>query len=203
MIREVRAPAILGGSFDPIHIGHLHLADAALRSGLYDSVFFVPAYRSPHKRNGAVASDSLRREMVEAAVECREHMHVLNWELDRKGTSYTIETVRELITILPNRTTPGLILGDDLLDGFERWREVSELVRTTVLTIGARATDDPGEDSRVAKLKALGATVQVLSNAVIPLSSSDIRYRIGAGEAYRDLVPYNVYEIIERDALYR
>ena len=203
MIAEAQSPAIFGGSFDPIHIGHLHLADAALHSGLFDSVFFVPAYRSPHKRDGAVASDAARRELVEAAVSQRDGMHVLSWELDRMGTSYTVDTVREVQEVLPDCSAPGLILGDDLLDGFERWREVDELVRMTVLTIGARASKDPGDDARIAKLKSLGARVQVLSNAVLPVSSSDIRRRIEAGEAYRDLVPVEVYDIIERRTLYR
>lgn len=203
MIPEVRAPAILGGSFDPIHIGHLHLADAALHSGLFDSVFFVPAYRSPHKRDGAIASDSDRRDMVEAAIGPREHMHVLNWELDRMGTSYTVDTIRDLRAVLPDDSIPGLILGDDLLDGFESWRDVHELVTMTVLTIGARATDAPGDDPRITRLKALGAEVRVLSNAVLPISSSEIRRRIVAGEAYRDLLPTGVYDIIERQTLYR
>ncbi|MFP4643580.1 MAG: nicotinate (nicotinamide) nucleotide adenylyltransferase [Spirochaetales bacterium] len=203
MIDEARSPAILGGSFDPIHIGHLHLADAALHSGLFDSVFFVPAHKSPHKEDGAVASDSRRRQMVEAAIAKRDRMHMLSWELERRGTSYTIETVHKLRGLLPARVLPGLILGDDLLDGLERWRSVNELVQSTVLTIGARATGYPAEDPRVVKLKSLGATVEVLSNAVLPISSSEIRRRIRAGEAYRDLVPENVYEIIETHALYR
>ncbi len=200
---DSKAPAILGGSFDPIHIGHLHLADAALHSGLFDVVYFVPAYRSPHKRNGAVASDTARKEMVEAAVEHREHMHVLNWELERMGTSYTVDTVRGVRATLSEDMAPGLILGDDLLDGFERWKHMDELVLTTVLTIGARDSDDPREDPRIAKLEALGGTVRVLSNAVLPVSSSDIRRRIEDGEAYRDLVPVEVYDIIERRTLYR
>lgn len=202
---RTRRPALFGGSFDPLHIGHMHLADAALASGHFDGVFFVPARQSPHKDNGYHASDEDRLGMVETAIEGREGMHLLTWELEREGPSYTITTVRRMRGLIDPEVRPGLIIGDDLIADFETWRGYEQLIANTVLTIGARpaAGSPDGDDPLLERLEKLGATYELLSNAHLSISSSEIRKRVANGDAFRDLVPRPVYDIIETRHLYR
>lgn len=202
-MREIRKPALFGGSFDPLHVGHLHIADAALGDGRFDAVFFVPAYRSPHKADGYGAPDEARIAMVRSSIDRRERMHLLRWELERPGPSYTIDTLDHFIEAYNGDEPPGLIIGDDLLERFHTWERYEEILERATLVVGARPPDEPAGRSRHRRLDELGARFVELDNAPIAISATDIRRRVAAGLPYRDLVPEAVYNIIETHKLYR
>ncbi len=202
MIKTCR-PALFGGSFDPLHIGHLHIADAALSGGRFDAVFFIPAFRSPHKADGYGAPDSARLEMVRSSIDRRERMYLLSWELERPGPSYTIDTLEQFIREYDGDESPGLLVGDDLLEHFHTWERYKEILAMATLVIGGRPEADPARMSRSQRLEELGARYVELDNAAIAVSASDIRRRVASGLPYRDLVPETVYEIIEMHQLYR
>lgn len=203
-----KRPAMLGGSFDPVHLGHLHLADSALATGHFDLIYLVPARRNPHKECSYRASDRDRRDMLCAAVEGRPGLAVLDWELERFGPSYTADTLEQIRRVLPDpKQRPGLILGDDLLQRFEEWHEYRRILDAAVLLVGLRNGGQNNHassaDERASKLARLGAQFELLPNATLPVSSTEVRERIAEGLPYRDLVPESVYAIIESRKLYR
>lgn len=186
--------AIFGGSFDPVHIGHLFIAEE-VRVGLaFDKVIFIPARRSPLKKNIPGATNEQRLEMLKLALNGREDFSISDVELFRQGPSYTIDTIRELQAQGRVGEHPGLVIGDDLTGSFSAWKEYEELRRIVRLVV-ARREGVIEEDS-------LGE-YQVVENAMIPVSSSQIRERVRHGRAFRYLVPEPVYQCIEANGIYR
>jgi len=181
---------ILGGTFDPPHLGHLHLADMASKHFDGLPVVFIPAFSPAHKSSRGVSPASVRLAMLEAALAGTE-WRVETLELDRGGISYTIETVRELKERYGLKEPPGLIMGDDLAEGFSRWKNPEEILQETKIVLAARQGGVPFPYPHVA-----------LANAVLPVSSSDIRRRIEEGQAFRFLLPPGVYDYIAEHGLY-
>lgn len=179
---------IYGGTFDPIHHGHLILArEARERLGL-DKVIFVPARIAPHKR-AAFASAEMRLSMLQAAVKGEEGLEVDDCELRRPPPSYTINTVEQLQQREPEAEIYCLI-GEDNLAGLAAWRQFDRLrkvVRFVVLDrTGAEATHGYPIIARK-----------------IDISATGIRKRVASGQSIRYLVPASVEEIIRRNKLYR
>lgn len=189
--------AILGGSFNPVHIGHLALAEDVRLSLGFDRIIFIPAFHSPFKKTPAGATASDRLFMLEAALRGNEGFAVDSCELDRGGLSFTIDTVRYVRESY--RCTPALIMGDDLVKGFPSWKEADEIARLADIIVARReGTGRLPEDCA----RLLGDGVRFLSNPVLPVSSSLIRARISAGESWRYLVPEAVYRYISEHKLY-
>ena len=213
---------LFGGSFNPIHIGHLALADEVCSVLGYDRVLFIPTYKAPHKdaRDEVAAGDRL--EMVRRACEGDERFAVESCEIDRGGISYTCDTVAFLeekyASVLEGKI--GLIMGDDLLPGFHLWKNAEELSRRCQLILARRPMTI---ESRAHANTPHGAYAQAsfadnldydfstdplfdgaarLSNAAIPLSSTDIRTRAGEGRGFKYLVPAAVFRYIMERRLY-
>lgn len=186
--------ALFGGSFDPVHIGHLFIAEEVRLTLKFDRVLFVPARQSPLKRKLPGATNEQRLEMLRLAIEGREDFAIAEVELGRRGPSYTIDTIRELQDAGDIGEHPGLIIGDDLTSTFAQWKEYEELRRVVRIIVAKRegliADDSLGE-------------YEVVDNAVIPVSSSQIRERARRGRAFRYLVPEPVYQFIETNGIYR
>jgi nicotinate-nucleotide adenylyltransferase len=185
--------AILGGSFDPIHAGHLLVADEVRRHFGYDTVLFVPVGRAPHKNRPPVASAEHRLAMVQLALADRPEFACSSYEIEQEGPSYTISTVRHLLESGTVTGRPGLIIGDDLAAGFSDWREADDLERLVDLIIVGR----PGYAGKVRRRH------RRLETLLLPISSSEIRRRVSAGEPWRDLVPTAVWRYIREHSLYR
>lgn len=192
---------MLGGSFNPVHIGHLVLAEEVrLRLG-YDRVLFVPANIPPHKElaEGASAKDRLR--MLELAAEGNPFFRVDGCELERGGVSYTFDTLadigRRLGSSLEGKI--GLVIGDDLVDGFEKWHRYRELPAVSDIVLARRVARAPQD------APAFGYRHTELLNAVLPVSSSEIRRNIASRPrhgGWRYLVPDSVYRYIKQRRLY-
>lgn len=185
---------IFGGSFDPVHTGHLFVADEALHALQYDRVLFVPAHQSPLKGHAPWGAAHHRVAMLKLATTGRREFQVSTVELDRQGQSYTIDTIRTLQEDGWLEGRPGLLIGDDQIADFDKWKAFRQLRDLVDLVVVGREL--PRVDDSV-----LGAYRRV-DNALIPISSSEIRRRISAGEPVRYLLHDKVYEYIVRHAVY-
>lgn len=187
----VRRTGLFGGSFDPIHVGHLILArDAREQLGL-DRVIFIPAAISPHKlrREPAPAPAKARLEMVRAAVEGEPGFEVEGCELGREGPSFTIDTVRWLRERNPADAF-FYFVGEDNLALLHTWREIAELRRLVQFVALARdASAVACELPRVSRQ--------------IDVSSTEVRKRVARGQSIRYLLPHRACEVIYRNGLYR
>ncbi len=209
--REGRASAIimkigiLGGSFNPIHLGHLIIAQDALEAFGLDRILFMPCASPPHKTAAEMVSAEHRREMVEAAVADHAPFDVSAVEIERGGVSYSIDTVRQLQADDPDPEW-NLIIGGDSLAEFHLWRDVEELLQLcAVLTIVR-----PGfERDQIAASLGLEPdwTKKLLAHVAtghsVKISSSDVRSRIRGGLPIRYLVPDTVSAYIDAHGLYR
>jgi nicotinate-nucleotide adenylyltransferase len=179
---------VFGGTFDPIHIGHLAIANAALDDLRLDRVYFVPAHRSPLKEKGPVADAADRLDMLRAAIRDEPRFRVSTFELDREGPSYTVDTLEAL----RDEGDLFLILGGDAYGEFARWREPERVRALATVVVAAR----PGAANAP-------AGVQMLDAPLIDISSRELRARAARGRSLRYLVPEAALRYIEERRLYR
>ena len=199
--------AVLGGSFNPIHIGHLHLADTVINAFGFDRLLLVPANISPFKAPDNSASPADRLDMILASITGNTKITAEDMELRRGGVSYTIDTIREIIDRYHPDGKPALILGDDLTADFCKWKDAEELARITDIII-ARRMINAGQ-----AMPEFPYPHVVLNNEVMDISSAMIRNRIAGktgnsentagSQAWHYLVPQGARFIIESRGLYR
>lgn len=192
---------LFGGSFDPVHHGHLLSAqDAREQLGL-DRVVFVPAAVSPFKTQDLPASGIDRAAMLEAATANLPWAEVNRVELERDGVSYTIDTARALAAERPKANWT-LLIGMDNLSTFHKWREAKALIDlvdiVTLARPGSRAPKSLHLPKRLEQ-KLLG---RVLRSRRVDISSTEIRKRVQARKAINNLVPSSVLSYIDKTALY-
>jgi nicotinate-nucleotide adenylyltransferase len=185
--------AILGGSFNPIHIGHLLLADAVLSSFSYDRIILVPAFQSPLKDESKGADPRDRLDMLLASVAADPRFGVDDCELRREGISYTLDTVEDIDWRYRPQGRPGLILGDDLAANFHRWKGAGELASITDIIVAHRTSREDLPFPYAHKR---------LENPIIEVSSGSVRESIRTGRGWEYLVPPGARFIIQDRALY-
>lgn len=198
---------ILGGTFDPPHIGHLALAQEAAARLRLDRVWFAPAADPPHKRGRVGASASDRAAMVELAIADNERFALERVDLDRPGPSYTVDT----LDILRARWGPdvwiGFILGWDMLLYLPKWHDpAAVLARLDALIVARRpgALDEEGALARLeTTLPGLRERLKPLDAPQLEISSTGLRERIAAGLPVRYLTPDPVRAYISEHGLYR
>ena len=181
---------VFGGTFDPVHVGHLAIAQAALDTAHLDRVVFVPARRSPLKHREPLASAEDRLLMLEAAAKDEPRFTVSRVELDRAGPSYTVDTLETL----RGDGDLYLILGSDALADLEKWRS-PERIRELAKILVARRPGAPEPDA------ASGA--RTFDAPCLDISSRELRARASRGLSLRYLVPDEVWRHIARRGLYR
>ena len=197
---------LFGGSFDPIHCGHLVVAEQARERLALDRVVFVPGRRPPHKLGKRLAPAEHRLRMVELAVEGHAGFEVSDVELRREGPSYSLVTVQQLQAAHPDWDICFLI-GADTLPELPTWYHIAELASVCQFAVFAR----PGESlDDVAPLRGTLSDAQIAAIREhcfeIPLmgiSSTDVRRRVGEGRSLRYLVPEPVRLYIHEHGLYR
>ena len=199
--------AIFGGSFDPVHLAHLVLAEYAREARSLDKVVFVPASRPPHKPQGPLAPGSERFEMLRLAVAHNPHFEVSAMELERDVPSYTLVTVRETARNLDPECELHLILGSDSLHDLPNWWHAQELVRAARIVCLERPGFPLGRLDDLEACFGAQAVAAIREGIVraplLEISSSDIRRRIALGRSIRYLVPEPVREYIAARKLYR
>lgn len=214
--------AIYGGSFNPIHIGHLSLADDVALSLGYDKIIFVPTFIPPHKQLSASVSPMSRMAMLEAAVADNSRFEIETCEFQRGGISYTIDTVKFLMKKYKGKLDGkfGLILGQEIAAEFEKWKDpdgvaaLCDIIIAKRRILGDRRAVDHNapRGDYVGGIQSSGNFMDVgdsfkwshilLDNFILPISSSEVRARIASGKGWRYLVPLAVYEYIVANRLY-
>jgi nicotinate-nucleotide adenylyltransferase len=198
MKRRQKAPArigIFGGTFDPIHVGHLVIAETAREQLGLAKVIFMTAAVAPHKR-GTPATPAIHRlAMVRTAIRGSKALHASDLEVRNGGVSYTVDTVRFLSSVFPGKEL-WLIMGSDNLKDFSSWKEPGELLRLCRVAVYER----PGYPVSPRSLKRTKAVV--LEGGIMDVSATLLRKLQSRGRSIQFLVPSSVERYIQRHRLY-
>ena len=193
---------IFGGTFDPPHLGHLVLAEAAREQLQLDKVLWVVAGQSPLKPQGAATSVEVRLQLAQAAIAGHPAFAVSRVDVDRPGPHYSVDTVALIAAQHPGAAL-FFIMGEDSLRDLPRWRRPADLAAHSRLAVFQR----PGIDTDLTELEAaipgLAGRVVLVEAPQIDIAASDVRDRARAGRSLRYLVPDAVRAIIEQQGLYR
>lgn len=195
--------AILGGSFNPIHNGHIAMADAAHEMCKTD-VVLMPNKTTYYKDNKVFASDEDRLSMVRFAAEERDYLMYSDMEIKRGGVTHTIDTIRFLKGVNPDRRIY-FIIGGDSLEWIDRWVDAEELLESiTVLTAVRGATDRNRSEEIIRKIKDSipASDIRLLDMNSMEISSTDIRKRAQENKSLRDLVPEKIEAFIKEKNIY-
>lgn len=197
---------VFGGSFDPVHLGHLLIAEQFLSELSLDKVKFIPAKISPFKQTYTPTSDKHRLEMLKLAIGAHPKFEVDPIEIQRGGVSYTIDTIEQLQSNEPDATW-FLLIGADSLKDFKKWKSPEQLLRTVKLVVanrGGHPEPDWQELGGIASPEEIQSIMQRrLDIPVVEISSTSIRERIEKNRSIRYLVPAPVEVYIQEHQLYR
>lgn len=197
---------IFGGSFDPVHYGHLLLAECCREEQRLDEVWFLPAAAPPHKLGAVLAPPKARIEMLELAISGNEGFRVSAVEIDRGGVSYTVETLRTIATQQPQAEL-FLLMGADSLRDLPTWREPAEILSLAIPLVVRRAGSQAPDFTPLANLvSATRLATMKASQVEMPLTelnSTDLRQRAADGRSLRYRTPRGVEKYIETQRLYR
>ena len=189
--------AILGGTFDPPHLGHLILADTVITNYNYDKVIFIPAKIPPHKNISGEASNEDRLNMLKLSIENDERFLLDEYELNNDSVSYTINTLNYLYKNYDIEGKIGLIIGADLIKDFDKWREPKKIAEISNITVVNREDDKNLYKENIDKYN-----IKVIMAPRIDISSSLIRNRIKEKKGFRYFVKEKVYDYIVSKKLY-
>jgi nicotinate-nucleotide adenylyltransferase len=195
---EGRRLGVLGGTFDPVHNGHLVLAEAAREQLGLETVLFIPAGQPWRKTGREITAAEHRVEMVRLAIEDNPAFAVSVIEIQHRGPSYMVETLRKLQSEYAG-AAPMMILGEDALADLPNWKEPEEIARLATLAVARRGEAGPRVPPDV---EALGARVEWVEMPLLGISSTDVRRRVDGGRSIRYLVPAAVEEYIRERRLY-
>jgi len=184
---------ILGGTFNPIHIGHLILAEEAREKLILDKIIFVPTYLPPHKDNSDIAPANDRLAMVKLAISGNRYFSISGLEIKRDGRSYTIDTIKEFKTIYPNDDLY-FIIGSDLLKYLDEWKDLVEIIKMVKFIVATR----PGYP-----LEKIPAYISTVAIRAVDISGFEIRRCVKENKSFRYLVPEPVYKYIIKNKLYK
>lgn len=201
--KQKRKFAIYGGTFDPLHLGHMMLAKTAVKEcGLY-KLIFMPDYVSPFKQDRPVTDGMLRYGMIQAATAGDPAFAVSSYEICREGPSYTIETLRHWDSMLDGSLS--FVLGFDSAVQVDTWYCGDEILKNYHLITAVRPDTDTEQGMQTIERfrRDYGAKISVLGMEPVDISSTDIRRRAAAGESLEGYVSPGVEEYIIEHKLYR
>lgn len=193
---------IYGGTFDPIHFGHINLAIELMERSSLAEVWFCPANINPHKLNQNPTPAHHRVAMLELALHDIPFFKINDLECQREGPSYMVDTLRQLISQNPSSYEFSLILGKDAIHGFFDWHQPEEIVKLVSLLIGYR-TSDKDESLREGD-PAIKEAIRkgLVPSHILDISSTEIRHRIKEGRYCQHLLPESVLHYIRKHKLY-
>ncbi|MCL2294407.1 MAG: nicotinate (nicotinamide) nucleotide adenylyltransferase [Spirochaetes bacterium] len=186
--------AVFGGSFNPLHVGHLFIAEEVKTELRYDKIIFVPSNISCHKEDFSKVTSSARLEMVREALEEYDYFIVDSSDIERGGVSYSIDTINHIYENYTFEEKPGFIIGDDLLKDFPTWKTADKL-RELIDLIVVRRISDEKLDSNLPNY--------YIENTIMPVSSTEIRKRVKHGKTIKHLTPEKVRIKIIKNGYYR
>ncbi len=196
---------IYGGSFDPIHLGHIELALQAKEELQLEKVLFIPTKHQPFKLDRKVTSEKHRVNMLKQAIQGEKDFEISYVELEKNEISYTINTLRRIRAFYSKDTEIFFILGTDAFLTIELWHESEELLHNYSFAIGSR----PGYKEEQLKdcidriRDVYNTNIVLLNNKKLPISSTDIKSNIRYGKSIENLVPKTVERYIHGNGLYK
>ncbi|WP_192929588.1 nicotinate-nucleotide adenylyltransferase [Alkaliphilus serpentinus] len=199
----VKRVGILGGTFDPLHLGHLYIAEATLEKLQLDKVIFIPTGISPHK---VQRTPALHRYVMAHIATCENtKFQVSPIEINREGASFTIDTIRLLKDEYPKETTFYFITGGDAFIELDTWRNYMELLKLVTFVVVNRS--EIKRDHLLKRIKdfknSFDAKVILINLPTLEVSSTDIRQRVKDGQTIRYLVTEGVEAYIKKYRLYK
>lgn len=197
----MRRIGLMGGSFNPIHLAHIHLARQALCGGHVDEVVFLPTGNPPHKREG-LADKEERYAMTCLAIDGEAGMSVSRVEIDRSGTIYTVDT----LTLLRQQMTDVqfvYLIGTDTLAQLETWRRIETVITLCSFLVCMRPGEEASEAQQLAQAWRLrGADIKFMDAELMDISSTQVRQKLAEGASVTDVLPLAVEHYIRMHALY-
>ena len=189
--------AILGGTFDPPHLGHLILAETVLKELNYDKVLFIPSKIPPHKNISGEVSDEDRLNMLKLSIEDDKRFSFDDYELKSEGISYSIKTLNYLYKNYNIDGKIALIIGADLIKNFHKWKEPEKISELTNIVAVNREENDNLDKENIEKYN-----IKIIIAPRIDISSTLIRERIKKNKAFRYFLNNKVYDYIISNKLY-
>lgn len=199
----MKRKAIFGGTFDPIHVGHLYIASKAIYDLALDEVIFMPDGNPPHKNNFNITDAYLRYEMVKMAVRYEPKFKVSDFEINKKGFCYTYETV-EAFKAMEEDTQLFFLSGVDCLMELETWKNVDRILNNCTLTVFNRPgymKEDIEKQKKVIEEK-YKSKIIFMDVPPLDISSTEIRRSIKLGRSYACLLPESVWNMVVELKLY-
>ena len=185
--------AILGGTFNPVHIGHLILAEEAREKLGLDKVIFVPTFLPPHKDNSDIAKATDRLSMIRLAIKTNKYFMVSDTEIKRNGRSYTIDTIKEFKERFSSDDLY-FIIGSDLLKYLDEWKDLNEIIKLVRFIVATR----PGFP-----LEKIPSYINTLPIRAVDISAFEIRECVKENKSFHYLVPEGVFNYIRKRGLYK
>ncbi len=200
---KVHRCGIMGGTFDPIHLGHLVAAETARVEFGLERVIFIPSGRPPHKQGRTYSFGEHRYAMVKLAIADNPYFDVSRWEIDRENYSYTIDTLHWLSKKQEERGALYFITGADTVLDILTWRRVEEVAELCYFIAATRPGFDLAELNRVTnRLPVLKGKIFNMGIPAMDISSTNIRWRVQSGHSIKYLVPEKVENYIKQHRLY-
>jgi len=178
---------IFGGSFNPIHKGHLFFAETAYSELNLDQIFFVPTFSTPLKERETLLPARLRLTLLKKALRGRPYFKISLCEMNRKGVSFTVDTLRYFRKRFKKKATLYFLAGADTLKNFSRWKSPEEVLESCRFVV----TDRPGHKTKMDR-----DSILYLLMKALPISASDIRRRLKNRDSIRGLVPEGTEKLL-------
>ena len=192
---------IMGGTFDPIHIGHLILAMEAINYKNLDEMWFIPTGNPNFKQDKNVTDKQKRFEMVKIATQDNDKFKVCDYEINKNGVTYSWETMKYLRENYDNDFY--FIMGEDSLMSVETWENAEDFLKNTKILACIRRQEEMSKlDEKIDELKSKGYFVEKIPASFIDISSTKIRGKVQSNQDFRYFLPNQVFEYIVRNKLY-
>lgn len=193
---------VLGGTFDPVHNGHLMIGEFARTEMDLDKVVFMPSGRHPFKDNKEITNSHARFKMLELAIESNDFFEISNFEIEKDETSYTIDTIKHLKEKY-EKADIYFIIGSDILFEIEKWREFERLIELCKFIFFLRQNNEKKIYENLDRLKTkYNMNITKIVGPIFPISSSEIRSRLKEGKSIKYLVDKKVEEYIYKNKIY-
>lgn len=192
---------VLGGTFDPVHNGHLHVANALREALDLERILWVPAGQPPHKTGQIVSSDRDRLAMLDLALSGSAADQINTIDIERSGPSYTADTL-EILTACLAPARLFFLMGEDSLRDLPTWHDPERLLRAAELAVAARPGVDADLASIAREIPSVQSRIHLVPTKEIAISSSEIRRRVGEHQSIHELVPPPVEAYIRDHGLY-
>ncbi len=196
---------LYGGSFDPIHLGHLSLAIEIKEAHALDEVWFCPTPHNPHKTHGTLAHTQHRIDMLQCALEGMRGFHICEAEIGRSPPIYTLDTLRQLAAEETAKEVPAmfsLILGDDAAHSFAKWHQPEEILKYARMLVGRRIIDDNDKGFEGSSVVVEALNKGLTPTRIMEISSTEVRLRLSKGLCCVHLLPRKVLDYIQAHDLY-